>query len=119
LAQAHQLRGRIGRRGQVGYCFLFPSSLGGSTKKRLQALKESNDGFFLAQKDLEIRGPGQLLGSKQAGMPDVAMHALQNPLIVETACNAADELWAKDPSLSSFPLLKKEVAHYGKTIHLE
>ena len=119
LAQAHQLRGRIGRRGQVGYCFLFPSSFGEATKKRLQALKESNDGFFLAQKDLEIRGPGQLLGSKQAGIPDVAMHALQNPLLVEAACNAADELWAKNPSLSETPLLKKEVAHYGKTIHLE
>ena len=119
LAQMHQLRGRIGRRGQGGFCFLFPNSLGEQTRKRLQALKESNDGFFLAQKDLEIRGPGQLLGIKQAGMPDVAMHALENPELVGAACAAADELLAKNPDLSAFPLLKREVLSYEKTIHLE
>ncbi|PHQ14673.1 ATP-dependent DNA helicase RecG [Marinobacter profundi] len=69
LAQLHQLRGRVGRGEEASYCVLMyhpPLSLNG--KARLQALRESQDGFFIAEKDLEIRGPGEVLGTRQTGM---------------------------------------------------
>lgn len=119
LAQIHQLRGRIGRRGQAGFCFLFPHTLSGSTRERLRALQESNDGFFLAQKDMEIRGPGELLGSRQAGIPDIAMDALKDSDLIEAIKKEADILIQESQDLSRYPLLFREVNRYGKTIHLE
>ncbi|VAY02240.1 ATP-dependent DNA helicase RecG [Arsenophonus endosymbiont of Aleurodicus dispersus] len=68
LAQLHQLRGRIGRGIVASHCFLlYKTPLAYATKLRLQVLRDSNDGFIIAQKDLEIRGPGELLGTRQAG----------------------------------------------------
>lgn len=119
LAQIHQLRGRIGRRGQAAHCFLFTHTLSGSTRERLKALRESNDGFFLAQKDLEIRGPGQLLGMRQAGIPDVAMESLKDVNLVEAIKKEADTLIEQSANLSQYPLLKGEVIRYGKHVHLE
>ncbi|MBI3335822.1 MAG: ATP-dependent DNA helicase RecG [Candidatus Portnoybacteria bacterium] len=119
LAQIHQLRGRIGRRGQAGHCFLFTNSRARATWARLKALTMSNDGFFLAQKDLEIRGPGQLLGTRQAGISDVAMEALGSSELVDMVRKEADELIAASADLSEWPLLKKKVEEmYGK-VHLE
>lgn len=69
LAQLHQLRGRVGRGSQASHCVLLyqmPLSLNG--KQRLQALRESNDGFYIAEKDLELRGPGEVLGTRQTGL---------------------------------------------------
>lgn len=72
LAQLHQLRGRVGRGGGRSYCFLLaePSTDGG--RRRLEALRGTNDGFALAQKDLALRGPGELLGLRQSGLPDLS-----------------------------------------------
>jgi len=119
LAQMHQLRGRIGRRGQAGFCFLFPHTLSGLTRERLRALRDSNDGFFLAQKDMEIRGPGELLGIRQAGIPDIAMDSLKDAGLIESVKEEADALFKESPDLSDYPLLLEEVNRYGKTIHLE
>ena len=69
MAQLHQLRGRVGRGEQASFCVLMyhpPLSVNG--KARLQALRDSQDGFFIAEKDLEIRGPGEVLGNRQTGM---------------------------------------------------
>ncbi len=70
LAQLHQLRGRVGRGSEASVCILlFGDPLSWTGKQRLKAMKESNDGFWLAEKDLEIRGPGELLGKRQSGIP--------------------------------------------------
>ncbi len=70
LAQLHQLRGRVGRGSVQSVCvLLYGSPLSNTSKMRLKAMHESDDGFFLAEKDLEIRGPGELLGKRQSGMP--------------------------------------------------
>ncbi|MCO4789999.1 ATP-dependent DNA helicase RecG, partial [Vibrio cholerae] len=71
LAQLHQLRGRVGRGTVASHCvLLFHAPLSKTAQKRLGALRESNDGFVIAQRDLEIRGPGELLGTKQTGLAD-------------------------------------------------
>ncbi|WP_418113725.1 ATP-dependent DNA helicase RecG [Vibrio scophthalmi] len=71
LAQLHQLRGRVGRGTVASHCvLLYHSPLSKTAQKRLGVLRESNDGFVIAQRDLEIRGPGELLGTKQTGMAD-------------------------------------------------
>lgn len=119
LSQIHQLRGRIGRRGQVGFCFLFTESRSRTTWARLKALTQSNDGFYLAQKDLEIRGPGELLGKRQAGISDIAMSALGQSEIVASVKREADELVKKSPDLSAWPLLRKSVQEVYKEVHLE
>ncbi|MBN0741851.1 ATP-dependent DNA helicase RecG, partial [Pseudomonas aeruginosa] len=68
LAQLHQLRGRVGRGAVASHCvLLYKSPLSKTAQKRLQVLRDSNDGFVIAQKDLEIRGPGELLGTRQTG----------------------------------------------------
>ena len=76
LAQLHQLRGRVGRGSARSYCLLFSGAETGSAQARLQALLETNDGFELADRDLEIRGEGQVMGARQAGAPDLKLARL-------------------------------------------
>lgn len=119
LAQIHQLRGRIGRRGQVGHCLLFTNSQSEVTAARLNALTMSNDGFVLAQKDLEIRGPGQLMGTRQAGISDVAMEALGNTKLMSSITKEAVDLLRQSPDLSAYPLLAQDVAKLYGFLHME
>jgi ATP-dependent DNA helicase RecG len=70
LSQLHQLRGRVGRGSQHSNCvLLYKSPLGALAKSRLSVLRDTNDGFKVAQRDLELRGPGELLGTRQTGLP--------------------------------------------------
>jgi len=109
LAQLHQFRGRVGRSDMQSYCFLFTTSPDQLNRKRLKALVDFNDGFKLAQIDLEIRGPGQLYGSQQWGIPDMAMQGLSNIFLVEKTRSAAKEILEKDPQLKNYPLLKERL----------
>ena len=119
LAQLHQLRGRVGRSDMQSYCFLFTTSPSQQNRKRLKALVECNNGFELAQKDLEIRGPGQLYGSQQWGVPDVAMEGMLNIFLVEKTRAAAKEILEKDPELKNHPLLDERVKRFKSQIHFE
>ena len=101
------------------YCFLFTTSPDQLNRKRLKALVESNNGFELAQKDLEIRGPGQLYGTEQWGIPDMAMEALSNIFLVEKTRQAAKDLLEKDLELKNYPLLRERVACLKTRIHFE
>ncbi|MBU1877137.1 DNA helicase RecG, partial [Patescibacteria group bacterium] len=119
LAQLHQFRGRIGRGQHQSYCFLFTESSGRTINRRLKALISCQNGFELAEKDLEIRGPGDLSGFRQSGIPDLLMASLKNLDLVEKTRDAAKDLLLKDPSLKKYPLLQKEVRDLKQTIHLE
>jgi len=69
LAQLHQLRGRVGRGSEKSHCLLlYQTPLSDLSKQRLEIMRSSNDGFYIAQKDLEIRGPGEVLGTRQTGL---------------------------------------------------
>ncbi len=119
LAQLHQFRGRVGRSDMQSYCFLFTTSPDQLNRERLKAMVDSNNGFELAQKDLEIRGPGQLYGTQQWGLPDIAMQGLSNIFLVEKTRQAAKEMLEKDPALENYPLLKERVKQFKARIHFE
>lgn len=76
LAQLHQLRGRVGRGGGQAYCFLVADPRTDTARRRLQAMRQTTDGFALAEHDFVLRGPGELLGLRQSGLPDVSPLAL-------------------------------------------
>jgi len=119
LSQLHQFRGRVGRSDTQSYCFLFTTSPDQLNRERLKALVNCDNGFKLAEKDLEIRGPGQLYGTQQWGLPDIAMEGLTNIFLVEKTRQAAKELLEKDPNLETCPMLKERLANLKQRIHFE
>jgi ATP-dependent DNA helicase RecG len=102
LAQLHQLRGRVGRGSEKSYCLLFSGAESGSAQARLEALLETNDGFELADRDLEIRGEGQVMGTRQAGVPDLKLARLaRDRAALVRARELAAGVLAADPGLTS------------------
>ncbi|MDP1845902.1 MAG: ATP-dependent DNA helicase RecG [Candidatus Moranbacteria bacterium] len=119
LAQLHQFRGRVGRSKAQSYCFLLTDSTSETTKKRLKALIESEDGFKLAERDLEIRGPGEFIGKRQSGIADGAMKHLGDVKLIQQARLEAQSVFALDPKLEKFPVLKSALEKMDKEAHLE
>lgn len=108
LAQLHQLRGRVGRGQDQSYCFLVADMKSETTRQRLDIMQQTNDGFVIAEKDLEIRGPGEFLGYKQSGLPDLLLADLvQDAKILEDARNTAIAIIKEDPELVAEPQLRK------------
>ncbi|MEN2984245.1 MAG: ATP-dependent DNA helicase RecG [Dictyoglomaceae bacterium] len=100
LAQLHQLRGRIGRGEVASVCFLIADLKGEEAKKRLEVFVSTNDGFIIANKDLEIRGPGEFFGTRQHGLPDLHLTDLTRDLrILEIARKEAFEILKDDANL--------------------
>ncbi|MFZ6726789.1 ATP-dependent DNA helicase RecG [Undibacterium sp. MH2W] len=99
LSQLHQLRGRVGRGAAASVCLLlYQGPLGGTAKQRLATMRESNDGFEIARKDLELRGPGEFLGARQSGEAMLRFANLEtDQWLVEKARNLADDLLKNDP----------------------
>lgn len=102
LAQLHQLRGRVGRGEYQSYCFLFPESNSEMCRKRMKAMVDYTDGFKLAEIDLELRGPGEVYGIRQSGVPDLRMGSLSDQELVHKAREAAEWVMEVDPEFKTF-----------------
>ena len=100
LAQLHQFRGRVGRGEHQSYCILLAESTSEYSRERLKAIEEINNGFLLAEKDLELRGPGEFFGTRQSGLPDLKMAKLTDTQLLEVARREAGLLFKQDPHLS-------------------
>ncbi len=100
LAQLHQFRGRVGRGTAKSYCVLISSKTASIENERLQAMVETNDGFELAERDLDHRGPGQFLGTRQSGYSELQMATLTDLSLIEKARHHAQAVFQIDPDLS-------------------
>ena len=102
LAQLHQLRGRVGRGAAASYCLLVNDSRNPLARQRLEVLVRSNDGFEIAEMDLRFRGPGQVLGTRQSGLPDLALASLSDDgSVLEEARDEAERILKEDPDLDN------------------
>lgn len=119
LAQLHQFRGRVGRGKHQSYCFLFTDSKTEKTLDRLAALTKIQNGFELAEKDLELRGPGELLGVKQSGKIDETMiRVISDPRIIKEVRETAEKFVAQ-AELADYPALAERVAEFDLAGKLE
>jgi ATP-dependent DNA helicase RecG len=122
LSQLHQLRGRIARGTYPGFCCVFAAPQSEEAQERLKAFEASSDGFQLAEIDFRLRGPGDLFGTRQHGLPPLRVADLQRDaeLLAEARRDAA-ELVAADPGLSKpqhAALRQRMLARYGKALEL-
>lgn len=107
LSQLHQLRGRVGRNSLQSYCILQTASKSQETRERLKIMTETNDGFVIAEKDLQLRGPGEFLGTRQSGLPDLIISDIvRDAKILEIARNEAID-FVKSHKIDDYPKLKE------------
>lgn len=107
LSQLHQLRGRVGRNSLQSYCILQTASKSQETRERLKIMTETNDGFVIAEKDLQLRGPGEFLGTRQSGLPDLIISDIvRDAKILEIARNEAID-FVKSRKIDDYPKLKE------------
>jgi ATP-dependent DNA helicase RecG len=114
LAQLHQFRGRVGRGDYKSYCLLVAESSSPEAQERLRAVEATNDGFELAQADLDMRGPGDFLGTRQTGLPDLKLASMMNLDTIEAAREAARSFFKTDQELAdpANRLLARRVAQF-------
>jgi ATP-dependent DNA helicase RecG len=113
LAQLHQLRGRVGRGSSQSQCVLLSYSLNDDAKKRLGVMVATTDGFRIAEEDLTIRGPGEMLGTKQSGLPDLRVaNIVRDAKLLEAARKEAFALIGTDPSLDLYPRLRRALEDF-------
>ncbi len=117
LAQLHQLRGRVGRGTEKSWCILLTGEDADDKLERLQILEKAADGFTIAEADLALRGPGDLLGTAQTGLPPVRLARLPRDLpLLEEAKEKAQALLATEPTLSGHPVLRSRLAVWEKRL---
>ncbi len=118
LSQMHQLRGRVGRGAEQSHCvMLYKQPLGQLAKSRLSVLRETNDGFVVAQRDLELRGPGELLGTKQTGLPEYRVaNLVRDAHFMPTVQKAADVIAGENTEWERAIVTRwlGNAHHYGK-----
>lgn len=123
LAQLHQLRGRVGRGSYRSYCFLILDGGSEIAEKRGQIMEASNDGFFIAEEDLKLRGPGEIFGTRQHGLPDLAITDLSKHMkILEQAKEEAKAMLADDPALvaAEHSILRRRITKlFGEDLTLD
>ena len=106
ISQLHQLRGRVGRSDLQSYCILSSNTRSQDTRARLEIMTQTNDGFVIAEKDLQIRGPGEFLGTRQSGLPDMIIaDIVADSKILELARSEAIK-FAKTYDIKDYPLLE-------------
>jgi ATP-dependent DNA helicase RecG len=111
LSQLHQLRGRVGRSDKQSYCILIAEAASKETRERLNIMVQTNNGFIIAEKDLQIRGPGEFMGTRQSGIPDLLLADItQDTEILEMAREAAFKLIEKD-DIKNYPQLLNVVTN--------
>jgi ATP-dependent DNA helicase RecG len=120
LSQLHQLRGRVGRGAAQSSCLLMVDKLSQDAQKRLNVMVSTTDGFKIAEADLDIRGPGDFLGTRQAGLPDLRVaNIIRDAQILEMARREAFSLVQREPNLEKYPDLRQELTHrWGGRLHL-
>jgi len=118
LSQLHQLRGRVGRGSHKSFCLLVTSSKTPDSIQRLNVLEQSQDGFFISEMDLRLRGPGEVLGSRQSGLPDFALASLvEDQEVLVLAREAAEKILLQDKYMQEGESLKDELQRrYEKLI---
>ncbi|PIT88423.1 MAG: DNA helicase RecG [Candidatus Magasanikbacteria bacterium CG10_big_fil_rev_8_21_14_0_10_36_32] len=116
LAQLHQFRGRVGRADYQSYCFLFTDSQSSKVHDRLKYFETTADGFKLAEKDLEIRGPGEVYGTMQSGLMNLRLAKLTDKEIIKKAKQAAQVVAV---GLNKYPSIKQKIKDWEKTVHFE
>jgi ATP-dependent DNA helicase RecG len=116
LSQLHQFRGRVGRGEQQSFCILLSDATTDVSEERLRAIEETTDGFKLAEKDLEMRGPGDFFGTRQSGLPELKMASLGDTPLLELARREAQAVFAIDPTLShpDYRLLSRKVDEFWR-----
>ncbi|MFA6553413.1 MAG: helicase-related protein, partial [Patescibacteria group bacterium] len=119
LSQLHQFRGRVGRAEHQSYCFVFTDSDSEKTKNRLDALVSAKNGFELAEKDLEFRGPGEIYGLRQSGFPELRLAKLTDHDIISQTRTASQHLFGQDGQLAAWPLLREKLSRFSQNLHLE
>ncbi|MFA5051958.1 MAG: ATP-dependent DNA helicase RecG [Patescibacteria group bacterium] len=119
LAQLHQFRGRVGRAEHQSYCFVFTDSDSAKTKDRLDALVSAKNGFELAEKDLEFRGPGEIYGLRQSGFPELRLAKLTDHEIIQQTREASAWLFDQDDQLATWPYLAEKLVKFSQNLHLE
>ena len=119
LAQLHQFRGRVGRGEDKSYCILIPQNEDAIENERLKAIVETNDGFVLAEKDLEQRGPGEFLGTRQSGYTNLRLASITDTKLIQKARHQALKLFESDPKFQSpeHQLLRKAMRKFWGENH--
>ncbi|PPS44753.1 ATP-dependent DNA helicase RecG [Chroococcidiopsis sp. TS-821] len=112
LSQLHQLRGRVGRGAAKSYCILMSNSKAETAISRLKVLEQSQDGFFISEMDMRFRGPGEVLGTRQSGLPDFTLASLvEDQEVLELARAAAEKVIEIDATLERWRLMKAELEY--------
>ncbi|WP_287130166.1 ATP-dependent DNA helicase RecG [Candidatus Cyanaurora vandensis] len=120
LAQLHQLRGRVGRGAAQSYCLLLNYTQSETASQRLNVLVNFQDGFAIAEMDLRLRGPGQVLGTRQSGLPDLALASLsEDQETLNTARIYAQRLMEEDPELKNYAQLHAELVRRNQRLSAE
>jgi ATP-dependent DNA helicase RecG len=114
LAQLHQFRGRVGRGEHQSYCMLLSDSPAAEINPRLHAIEETQNGFRLAEIDLELRGPGELFGTRQSGLLELKVARLTDVELIEETRREAGQLLDRDPELVGAPLLRERLSTFWK-----
>lgn len=116
LSQLHQLRGRVGRGSKKSYCILISDSQSESTQERLEYFTKTTDGFKISEKDLELRGPGNLFGKDQHGLPTMQIADMQQDITeLQNAADCARMLIEKSPDLNMYPAIRANVMRLFET----